>query len=101
MLMLLGSWAFECVYVANQDATIYIYIYLLGLPSILLLFLIKLQQLFNISLGFYVHCVLVSEKSYKFLGGVGLECVCTYVVVSRVLQRVGVQFLQQLLDFQV
>jgi hypothetical protein len=28
MLMLLGSWAFECVYVANQDATIYIYIYI-------------------------------------------------------------------------
>jgi hypothetical protein len=64
------------------------YIYILGLPSILLLFLIKLQQLFNISLSFYVCCVLVSERRYnKFLGGVGLECVCkaTYVVVSRVL----------------
>jgi hypothetical protein len=50
MLMLQGSWAFECVYVANQDATIFIYVP--KFLSISLLLLIKLQQLFYTSLGF-------------------------------------------------
>jgi len=50
MLMLQGSWAFECVYVANQDATIFIYI--LEFSSILLLLLIKLQQPFYTSFDF-------------------------------------------------
>jgi hypothetical protein len=58
MLTLQGSWAFEFVYVANQDATNFIYI--LGLLGISFMLLIKLQKLF-IHPWASRHCVFVVD----------------------------------------